>query len=127
MNKIILIGRLTKKPELKTTSNNKSVCNFSIAVNRKVNNKETDFFNCQAWEKTGEFVEKYFDKGSMISIVGRVQNRSWEDKDGKKNYITEIIVEEVYFCGSKKDSSNSSKEFSSDEMKEIEDSDELPF
>lgn len=127
MNKIILMGRLTKKPELKTTNSNKSVCNFSVAVNRKANNKETDFFNCQAWEKTGEFVEKYFDKGSMISIVGRVQNRSWEDKDGKKNYITEIIVEEVYFCGSKKDSNNSSKEFSNDEMKEIEDNDELPF
>lgn len=102
MNKVILMGRLTKDPEIRYTQNNTPVCNFTLAVDRRFSkDKQADFISCQAWQKTAEFISKYFQKGSMIAVVGRIQTRTWEDNEGKKRYITEVIVDEVYFAGSK--------------------------
>lgn len=106
MNKVILMGRLTREPELKTTQSGTSVCNFSIAVNRRYKNAEgnydADFVNCVAWRQTGEFVSKYFTKGSMVAVVGSLQTRKYE-KDGQKRTVTEVLVDEAYFCGDKTD------------------------
>ena len=102
MNKVILIGRLTKDPEIRYTQNNTPVCSFTLAVDRRFSkDKQADFISCQAWQKTAEFISKYFQKGSMIAVVGRIQTRTWEDNEGKKRYITEVIVDEAYFTGSK--------------------------
>lgn len=100
MNKVILKGRLTGKPELKSTVNGVSVTDFSIAINRRFNREQTDFINCQAWRTTAEFVCKYFDKGQEICVVGELHNDKWE-KDGETRYASRISVDEVYFCGSK--------------------------
>ena len=105
MNKAILMGRLTKDPELRYTSqNNVPVCTFSIAVDKRVRQGEertADFFNIVAWNKTAEFCSKYFAKGRRILIVGRIQNRTWDDTEGKRHYITEIVADEVEFADSK--------------------------
>ena len=106
MNKAILMGRVTKDIELKHTPNGVAVITFTIAVNRrfaKEGQTQADFINCVAWRQQAEFIAKYFNKGSMISVVGNIQNRSWDGQDGKKNYTTEIIVDEVYFTGEKKE------------------------
>ena len=103
LNKVILGGRLTAEPELKTTPGGHSVVSFSIAVNRKVKQGEEqkpDFFNVTAWRQTADFVSRYFHKGSSICIVGQLQNSSWE-KDGQKHYKTDIIADEVCFVDSK--------------------------
>ena len=97
MNKFFLMGRITKDLEINQTSSHKQYLRFSVAVNRR-KKEETDFFNCLAWEKQAEFIQKYFVKGSQISIVGRLQNGSYE-KNGTKFYTTDVIVEEIYFCG----------------------------
>ena len=110
LNKVILGGRLTAEPELKTTPGGHSVVSFSIAVNRKVKQGEEqkpDFFNVTAWRATAEFVSRYFHKGSSICIVGQLQNSSWE-KDGQKHYKTDIIADEVMFVDSKSEISNTS-------------------
>lgn len=102
INKVILMGRLTKDPELRHTGNQTPVCTFSVAVdNGYGENKHTDFINCVAWNKTAEFVSKYFTKGKMIIVIGRISTRSWETQDGKRNYATEVIASEVSFGESK--------------------------
>lgn len=109
MNKVILMGRLTKDPELRTTASGISVTSFSLAVNRRFNAKDgekqqADFFNIVAWQKQAEFVYKYFKKGQQVVVIGRLQNRSWEDAETKvKKYITEVVLEETYFADSKRD------------------------
>ncbi len=86
INKVILMGRLTKDPELRRTGNQTPVCTFSIAVdNGYGENKHTDFINCVTWNRTAEFVSKYFTKGKMIIVIGRISARSWEGQDGKRN------------------------------------------
>lgn len=104
MNKFIGLGRLTKNPELRSTQNGLKVASFTLAINRNFKNKEgkydADFLNCQAFKNTAEFIEKYFKKGSMMAITARVQTRNYDDNDGKKRFVTEFIVEEVYFAGS---------------------------
>lgn len=105
MNKVILMGRLTKEPELKQTPNQISVIRFSLAVNRrfvKEGQQEADFINCVAWRQTAEFISRYFHKGSMIAVAGSIQTRSWEGQDGKRQYATEVLADEVYFTGEKK-------------------------
>lgn len=99
INKVILMGRLTKDPELRYTNNKTPVCSFTIAVNNGYGEKQqTDFINCLAWNKTAEFVTKYFAKGKMIIIAdGRISTRSWETQDGKRAYATEVIANEVNF------------------------------
>ena len=109
MNKVILMGRLTKDVEMRQTPNGVSLARFSIAVTRRFKNSngeyDADFINCIAWRKTGEFIARYFQKGSMMAVVGSIQTRSWDGNDGKKQYATEVIVDEVYFTGSKAESS----------------------
>ena len=104
MNKVVLVGRLTKDVELRTTPQGVSVCSFSIAVNRRFKNAngeyEADFINCVAWRQTAEFLSKYFSKGRMVGISGSIQTRSWE-KDGERRYATEVLAEEAYFVESK--------------------------
>lgn len=111
MNKVILMGRITKDPELKHTPQGVSVCSFSIAVNRrfaKEGQQNADFINCIAWRNTAEFITKYFHKANMIAVVGSIQTRTWEDANGKKQYATEVSVDEAYFTGSKESTSSSS-------------------
>jgi single-strand DNA-binding protein len=102
------MGRLTKDIEMRQTPNGVSLVRFSIAVTRRFKNSngeyDADFINCVAWRKTGEFIARYFQKGSMIAIVGSIQTRSWDGNDGKKQYATEVIVDEAYFTGSKSES-----------------------
>lgn len=111
MNKVILMGRLTKDVEIHQTSNGKSCARLSLAVNRRFKDSEgkypTDFINCIAWNQTGNFIAQYFRKGSMIAVVGSIQSRSWDGEDGKKRYATEIIVDEAYFTGEKREQQNS--------------------
>lgn len=101
MNKVILIGNLSKPPELRTTNNGTSVCTFSIAVNRKYKAQDgsqiTDFFDIVAWRQLAELCGKYLEKGRKIGIVGELQTRSYESKDGTKRYVTEIVASEVEF------------------------------
>ena len=103
INKVILMGRLTRDPELRHTGKGTPVTTFSIAIdNGYGDNKRTDFVNCVAWNKTAEFVTKYFIKGKMIIIAdGRISTRSWETQDGKRAYATEVVANEVNFGESK--------------------------
>lgn len=104
------MGRLTKDPELKSTSNGVSRATFTVAVDRRFKSasgeRETDFINCVAWRQNAEFVSRYFTKGQKMSLVGSLQVRTWDDQQGKRNWITEVIVDEVYFAESKSESSN---------------------
>ena len=112
MNKVILMGRLTRDPEMRQTPNGVAVCSFSIAVNRrfaKEGQQNADFINCTAWRQQAEFICKYFQKGAMIAVVGNLQSRSWENQEGKRQYSTDVVVDEVYFTGSKSDSQGSSE------------------
>lgn len=129
INKVILIGRLTKDPELRYTPvNNTPVCSFTLAVNRRFSKegeeRQADFINCLAWNKTAEFISKYFVKGSMIAIVGRIQTRTWDDNEGKRHYVTEVVTDEVYFTGEKRgDSFEPSNAYEPEDV----DDDDLPF
>ena len=132
MNKAILVGRLTRDPELKSTANGTNVCSFSVAVNRRYKNAEgnydADFINCTAWRQTAEFVSKYFTKGRMIGVVGSIQTRNYDDKDGKKVYVTEVAVDEVHFVESKGDNNNNTAPVADvNDFAPIDDTDELPF
>lgn len=107
LNTITIMGRLTRDPELRRTGSGLAVASFSVAVdrdwpNKETGEKETDFIDCVAWRQTGEFVSKYFSKGSMIVVSGRLQIRPWVDKDGNKRKSAEIVAENVYFGESKK-------------------------
>ena len=107
INKAILMGRLTKDPELRHTDSGTPVCSFTVAIqNGYGENQKTDFINCVAWNKSAEFVDKYFTKGRMIIVEGRISTRSWEGTDGKKNYVTEVVANQVSFGESKKQSEN---------------------
>ena len=111
MNKVILIGRLTKDPELRYSGNNTPVASFSIAVNRTFSNqqgeREADFINIVVWNKQAETVKNYLTKGSQVAIEGRIQTRSYDDQNGQKRYVTEVVANNVEFVGSKKSSNNS--------------------
>jgi len=105
MNKAILLGRLTKDPELATTTSGISVCNFTLAISRRFANangdKETDFINIVTWKNTADNCHKYLKKGSQVSLVGSIQTRSYEAQDKTKRYVTEVVADEVEFIGSK--------------------------
>ena len=111
MNKIMLIGRLVKDPELRYTQSGHAVANFTLAVNRRFANqsgeREADFINCQAWQKTAEFVANYFKKGQQMALEGRLQVRSYDDNNGQKRWVTEVVAEQIEFVGSKGNGSNS--------------------
>lgn len=129
MNSIIIMGRLTVNPELCKTSNDISVCSFSVAVDRPCRNgddRQTDFFNCTAWRGTAEFISKYFSKGQMIAIEGSMQSRRYDDKDGNKRIAWEIQTGQAHFCGSK----NESVDDLTDRFEELDvamDDEDLPF
>ena len=112
LNHITIMGRLVRDPELRRTGNGTAVTNFSVAVDRDFSSKdggekETDFIDCVAWRNTGEFVSKYFTKGSMIVVSGRLQIRKWQDKDGNNRYSAEIVADNCYFGESKRGDSTS--------------------
>ena len=113
MNKVILMGRLTRDPEVRyTQTNNTLVYNYSLAVNRRFarqgEERQADFFNIVAWGKTGEFCSKYFKKGQQVGVIGRLQTRNWDDENGQKHYATEVVAEDVYFADSRRDGENAS-------------------
>lgn len=110
MNKVILIGRLTKDIEIKYTGNNLAIASFTVAVNRRYQKqneeRQADFINCKAFGKMAEFLEKYFSKGSMINVVGRLEISTWDDAEGKRHYFTNVMTEEINFCGGKSPGGN---------------------
>jgi single-strand DNA-binding protein len=106
MNKAILMGRLTRDPELRTTSGQVSVCTFTLAVDRRFKSaggeRQADFIPIVAWRQQADFASKYFRKGSRMIVVGSIQTRSWDDTEGKRHSVTEVIADEIYFADSKK-------------------------
>lgn len=130
MNKAILMGRLTKDPETRyMQTNNIQVTSFTLAVNRrftKDGEQQADFINIVAWNKTAEFVSKYFRKGQQVGVIGRIQTRNYDDDKGIKHYITEVIAEEVYFADSKKEGQADTTLDTTNDF-EISSSDDLPF
>ena len=105
MNKAILVGNLTRDPEKRTTPQGVSVTTFTVATQKRFKNADggydADFINCVAWRATADFVAQYFVKGSRIGVVGSLQTRSYDDKNGNKRYVTEVVADEVEFCGPK--------------------------
>lgn len=116
LNRITIQGRLTKEPELRTTNGGTAVATFTLACDRDFNREEVDFIECVAWRQTGEFVSKFFHKGQLAVVSGRLQSRKWEDRDGNKRTSWEVQCDNVYFCESKQ------KQF-----EEIPDDGDLPF
>ncbi len=123
MNKVFLIGNLTKDPDFMTTPTDVSVVRFTIAVTRRFQNangeRETDFINCVAWRNLADNITKYCHKGDKVAVAGSMQTRTYEANDGSKRYVTEIVADEVEFISTRKDGSN-------DDMTPVED-DTLPF
>ena len=114
MNKAILIGRLTRNPELRYTSSNRAVCQFTVAIDRPFTNqstgqREADFINVVAWDKTGENIGKYMTKGRLIAVEGRIQTRNYENNEGRKVYVTEVIASNVQFLESRNAAANNSE------------------
>ena len=134
MNKVLLIGRITKDPEIRYLQNGTPQVLFTLAVDRGMRDangqRQADFITVIAWSKLGEFCSKYFKKGQQVGIIGRLQTRNWEDEQGQKRYVTEVIAEEAYFAEGKRDD-NSITPFGntiSDSPEfEITQSDDLPF
>ena len=137
-NKVIIGGRLTSDPELKTTPSGISVTSFSVAVNRRGKSDQTDFFNVTAWRGTAEFISQYFRKGSSICIVGELQNRSWTDNNGNKRYATDVVATEANFVDSKSESAAPQTAddnayvpdytgANAPQFEELKDDEELPF
>ena len=109
MNKVFLIGRLTKDPEIRVTPNGKKVASFTIAINegKDADGQElTQFFNCSAWERLAEVIEAYVPKGTKVAIIGNLRNRSWDKPDGTKGYATDILVREMEILSSKTEIDN---------------------
>lgn len=124
LNQITAMGRLTKDPELRTTGSGNAVCSFTLAVDRDYGeDKQTDFIPVVAWKKTAEFVSKYFAKGRMACVTGRLQMRDYEDKDGVKRRVAEIVANSVYFADSKREAADTAPA----EFVPVEDDGELPF
>lgn len=114
LNKVVLQGRMVADPELRHTQSNTAVASFRLAVEQDFKDKETgqrkaDFISCVAWRQTGEMAAKYFPKGSMAVVEGKLQTRDYTDKEGVRHFITEVNVDHIYFCGSKSDGNGGSK------------------
>ena len=117
LNHIVIMGRLTRDPELRRTGSGVAVASFSLAVDRDFapkdgGERETDFIDCVAWRQTGEFVSKYVTKGRMAVVSGRLQIRSWTDKDGNKRRSAEVVADNVYFGDSKRDNDGGNSSYS---------------
>ena len=133
MNKVFLIGRLTRDPELRYTGNNTAVATFSLAVNRAFSNaqgeREADFINIVVWRKQAENVKNYLSQGSQVAIDGRIQTRSYDGQDGQKRYVTEVVADNVEFLGSKgtpNTTNNTSSTVSNQEPTPYDFADEAP-
>ena len=115
MNKIMLIGRLTKDPELRYTQSGSAVASFTLAVNRRFANqsgeREADFINCVAWQKSAEFVANYFKKGQQMALEGRLQVRSYDGNDGQRRWVTEVIAAQIEFVGSKNENGSGRQDY----------------
>lgn len=150
MNKVILVGNLTKDPEHRTTPSGATVCNFSIAVQRRFANqqgvREADFINCVAWRQQADFVHRFFTKGRKIGVVGTLQTRTYDAQDGTKRYVTEVVCDECEFVDSKpqgdgyqaannnsgynaapRPSAPASNDFAGQGFTQVDDDDQLPF
>jgi single-strand DNA-binding protein len=132
LNHITIMGRMTRDPELRRTGSGVAVASFTVAVDRDFGNsgeKETDFIDCVAWRQTGEFVNKFFAKGSMIVVSGRLQIRSWTDKDGNKRRTAEVVADNVYFgdSGKKEEKHAPSAEYPAQNFALLDDDAEPPF
>lgn len=130
MNRVILLGRLTKDVDVRyTQATNIMVASFSLAVNRRFakegEERQADFINIVVWSKTAEFCSKYFKKGQQVGVIGRLQTRNYEDDKGVKHYITEVVAEEVYFADSKKEGATTTN--TTENNLEVDDMDTLPF
>jgi single-strand DNA-binding protein len=131
LNRIIVMGRMTRDPELRRTNSGTAVASFSLAVDRDFKSqsgeKETDFIDIVAWRNTAEFVSKYFSKGRMAVVEGRLQLRDWTDKEGNKRRTAEIVADSVYFGDSKRDGGDTVQSEPQGDFSEIEDDGDLPF
>ncbi len=142
INSVVLMGRLVADPELRTTTTGKSVCTFRIAVDRSYvrqgEQRQADFITCVAWEQTGNFISRYFTKGSMIAVTGSIQTRNYEDKNGQKRTAFEVNVREASFTGSKADNAGQAapaapaqapayQSAATNDFEEITDDEDLPF
>lgn len=131
MNKVVLIGRLTADPDIRRTQSGKCVASYRLAVDRPFKSDgqpEADFISCVAWGKNGEFCQRYLHKGMKIALEGRIQTRTYDDKDGKKVYVTEVIVEHHEFCESKRSSDSGGYAEPAQGFTEIDDDgSDLPF
>ena len=126
MNKVILVGRLTKDPELRATTSGVPVCSFTVACDRRYvkqgEERKADFINCIAWRQTGEFISKYFAKGNRIALEGSIQTRTWQDNEGKNRYATEVVVDQCEFAQSKSEGGASYTPASNSGLYPIDDS-----
>lgn len=135
MNKVILVGRFARDPELRTTNTGKSVATFSLAVDRRYKQEgqpEADFFNIVAWGKQAETICQYLGKGRQIALTGRLQSRSYEAQDGTKRYVTEVVLEEFDFIGNKSDTASQNSPVKADgdldeDFHLMADDEEVPF
>ena len=131
MNKVEILGRLTKDPEVRFTNNtNTKVVNFTLAVNRRFKKEgepEADFINCVAWKSQADILDKYVKKGRQIAVVGRIQTSTYKDENNSNKYKTEVIVEEVYFADSKKEETKEEEPEEPEQQEFIGDIDDLPF
>lgn len=135
INMVVLMGRLTFEPELKFTPNGVQVIRFQVACDRKYQsesqNRQADFIDCVAWRQTAEFIGKYFHKGSMIAVEGKIQTSSYTDKNGNQRKQVEVLANNVSFCGSKSETSGAAgsqaEPNNSSDFDEIPDDDDLPF
>lgn len=131
LNSIVIMGRLTANPELKTTNSGLSVTSFTVAVDRAFQSngeKKTDFINCVAWRNHAEFITKYFAKGQMIAVQGSLQSRNYEDKNGNKRTAFDVIVERSRFCGGKAEKVEPiNNDIDTSEFDEISADEDLPF
>lgn len=132
MNKVIEMGRLTRDPEISSSTSGTTFARFSIAVDRRFKREgepDADFFNCTAFGKTAEFVEKYLQKGTKVLVTGRLQNNNYTNKDGQKVYDVRIMVEEMEFAESKKDNSQTTQDTQGTDFLNVPDGlvEELPF
>ena len=132
------MGRLTSEPELKTTNSGVSVVSFNIAVDRNYckqgEERETDFIAIVAWRNTAEFICKYFAKGQLIALEGSLQTRGYQDRDGNNRYVTEVVADNVFFTGDKREKNNTQASpapqpmtYEQNDFEELPDSDDLPF
>ena len=131
INKAILMGRLTRDPEVRYSASGVAVARFTLAVDRRFvkqgEQRQADFINIVAFRQTAEFVGKYFVKGQLVAVVGSIQTRSWDGEDGQKRYATEVIANEVHFCGDKRDSEKQESKPQEDDFIPVEDDGSLPF